>query len=105
MPALCVATCGVYAYAAIDQKGRAGSRYILAALSTIAMVPFTWLIMAPTNNTLFRLESLGSTVTDLTVARGLLVKWAWLHAVRSLSPLLGVYLGFTGVVQELGLRV
>lgn len=106
MPALCVATCGIYVYAALGKRrAAAGSDwsrcYALAAVSTIAMVPFTWLVMAPTNNTLFRLESLGSAVTDLALVRILLVRWAWLHAMRSLSPLLGAYLGFTGLVQEL----
>ncbi|KAL2169151.1 hypothetical protein VTG60DRAFT_6391 [Thermothelomyces hinnuleus] len=119
MPAVCVATCGIFAYAFLDKKSSssssskhhqsdpsrsAASRYGLAAVSTIAMVPFTWLVMAPTNNTLFRLESLGSGVTDLALVRTLLVRWAWLHAVRSLSPLLGAFVGFTGLVQELGAR-
>ncbi len=113
-PALCAATCGLYGHAAVSSR-RAGPaaagpgsdrkpwlRYAIAAASIIAMVPFTWLVMAPTNNTLLELEPSGSAVTELGFVRGLLVRWAWLHAVRSLSPLLGAVLGFTGLVQELG---
>ncbi len=103
LPALCIATCGLYGYAVLRRRAAGSkqwSRYALAALLTIAMVPFTWMAMSPTNNILFRLEGSGSPV-DLDLVRGLVVKWAWLHVTRSLSPLFGAYLGFKGLVREL----
>jgi hypothetical protein len=103
LPALCVSTCGLYGYAALSKRTanrNHWSRYALAAVSTIAMVPFTWLVMEPTNNILFGLEASESAM-ELSLVRGLVVKWAWLHVTRSLSPLLGAFLGFTGLLQEL----
>ncbi len=55
MPVLCIATCGLYGSAIVARR-KAKRKYALAIASTIAMVPFTWLAMAPTNNILFGLE-------------------------------------------------
>lgn len=103
MPVLCIATCGLYGAAILDNKRRASRRYALAMASTIAMVPFTWLAMAPTNDILFGLEaaSVAGSVVDGGLVRDLAVKWAWLHVVRSLFPLFGAFVGFTGVLREL----
>lgn len=63
------------------------------------MVPFTWFIMAPTNSRLAALEvatrdgDVGQAV--LETARGLAVRWAWLHVVRSAFPAVGVIVGLT----------
>ena len=103
LPALCIATCGLYGYAAMSKRAANCQQwywYALAAVSTIAMVPFTWLIMVPTNDMLFRLEASGL-ATELSLVRGLVVKWAWLHITRSLCPLLGAFLGFASLLQEL----
>ena len=133
LPTLCVATCGLYGYTALSKrvaKSKQWSRYLQAAASTIAMVPFTWIFMAPTNIHLFKLVALDS-FSDLGLVRGLVVKWAvsniswrrassilsgpvskqrthadpstaqWLHAARSFSPLVGAFLGFTTLLQEL----
>ena len=78
--------------------------YTAAGATTITMVPFTWL-MAPTNNTLFRLEALASAMAsavDLSAVQELVVRWAWQHVVRSVFPLGGAILGLVGVLQELG---
>lgn len=29
-------------------------------------------------------------------------RWSWLHATRSLFPLVGAVVGFTGLLQDLG---
>lgn len=101
LPALCIATCAAYGMSAHQraQNGRKWRAYGYAALSTICMIPFTWVIMTPTNNTLFELENSNS-VTDHTYVKSLVVQWAWMHVTRSLSPLLGAYLGFVFLVQE-----
>jgi hypothetical protein len=103
LPALCVTTCGAYGYAALGKTGagrQARKRYALAAISTIAMVPFTWMVMTPTNDVLFSLGASGSGV-ELGLVRDLVVKWAWLHTTRSLSPLLGAFVGFATLLREL----
>ncbi|KAJ5952330.1 DUF1772-domain-containing protein [Penicillium vulpinum] len=102
LPALCVSTTGMYLFAALGRRASNNeqwSRYALAAISTITMVPFTWLLMTPTNNTLFRLDG-SDYFVELSLVRGLVVKWAWLHVTRSLFPLVGAILGFTTLCQE-----
>lgn len=39
--------------------------------------------------------------TELTLARALVLKWAWLHVMRSLFPLLGAIIGFVSLLQEM----
>lgn len=112
LPVLCIATCGLYGSAILSRKKKknrgdkpsSSRRYAFALVSTIAMVPFTWLAMAPTNDILFRLETMsGNATVEGSVVRGLAVKWAWLHVVRSIFPLVGAFLGFTGLLSELEL--
>ncbi|KAG6359554.1 hypothetical protein INS49_013075 [Diaporthe citri] len=59
LPTLSVATCGLYAY--LTMKRRAAQQpwvaYAAAAIVTVIMVPFTWIVMVPTNNLLFRLTA------------------------------------------------
>ena len=109
MPSISVAATGLFAYGAL--RKRASNRkqwliYAAAGATTITMVPFTWVMMDPTNNTLFRLEALASataSAVDLSAAQELVVKWAWLHVVRSVFPMVGAILGLVGILQELGL--
>ncbi|KAJ0107616.1 DUF1772-domain-containing protein [Diaporthe amygdali] len=83
LPGLSVTTCGLYVSAAIGAKNRSGSQrgqspspqnYLLAAATTLCMVPFTWLVMAPTNNVLFGLEGSRNGTADLGPARDLLAR-------------------------------
>lgn len=101
MPALCVATCSIYGYVARSKRAAISpwSRYALAAVSTFGMVPFTWWVMVPTNNALFELHR-SEESTDLGLVRVLVVKWAWLHVLRSLYPLFGVFLGFRALIER-----
>ena len=109
MPAVCIATCGLYGYTAISKSAsnrKQWRNYTVAGATTIAMVPFTWVVMAPTNKDLFRLEALATastSVAELSVVQELVARWARLHVVRSIFPLVGAILGFTGVLQDLGL--
>ena len=110
MPAVSVATTGLYEY--VGLRNRASHRkqwliYTAAGAITITMVPFTWLMMGPTNDRLFRLLAVASasasaSAVDLGVLQGLVVRWAWLHIVRSVFPMVGAILGLVGVLQELG---
>jgi hypothetical protein len=99
-PTMAVATFLLYCYTAIRKRatGRRWRVFAVAGATTILMVPFTWIFMAPTNNTLFRLEneSKVASVANLAEAQELVIKWSWLHVVRSLFPLAGAILGTTG---------
>jgi hypothetical protein len=66
----------------------AGLTWLLAGLVLGSVVPFTLIVMWPTNK---RLEDPGlDTTSDL--ARSLLVRWGRLHAVRSALSLLALIL-------------
>lgn len=86
---------------------------------TVIMVPFTWVCMSPTNDVLFGLQresqigSLNQTqmgsfgnatgagiegegegdVATLEGVTELVVRWGWMHLVRSLFPLAAAVVG------------
>ncbi|KAF7585480.1 hypothetical protein BBP40_010818 [Aspergillus hancockii] len=94
MPALSVTTCALYGFVANSKRAASDpwSIYGIAAATTIAMVPFTWIVMVPTNNALFALHAASDAA--LEEVRGLSVRWQWLHVVRSLFPLAGAIIGW-----------
>ena len=110
MPAVSVAATGLYGYGALGKRTSNRKQWIIyaaAGATTITMVPFTLLMMAPTNKTLLRLEALASasataSAVGLSRVQKLVMRWAWLHAVRSVFPLMGGILGLAGVLQEVG---
>ncbi len=63
----------------------AGLCWLVAALLVGAVVPFTFIVIMPTNNRLLAPgRDLGSAET-----RGLLIRWGKLHAVRTVLSLCG----------------
>ncbi|KAG8169730.1 hypothetical protein KVR01_000475 [Diaporthe batatas] len=108
MPTISVGVCILHVYMAASKKRRGdldrGRRVFsaLAGVSTVLMLPFTWLFMVPTNNELFRLEALSRMESpgafDLRGAdvKGLVGHWAELHAIRCIFPLAGAVLGMFG---------
>jgi hypothetical protein len=103
MPAGAIGTTLLYGYAAVTnlRLNRPWLIYASAAAATMSIVPFTWFVMAPTNNLLFGLNALASGANDLAEVHELIAKWRWLHVVRSLLPLVGAVLGFSGTLEEL----
>jgi hypothetical protein len=103
LPALAVITFVMYAYASAKQKTPKSSRpLILAGIITIAIAPFTWIFLAPTNNKLFALQVENQDMTTMLgsvePAKKLIVEWSRLHLARSLLPLFGAATGlFYGV--------
>jgi hypothetical protein len=57
----------------------AGTGWLLGGLLLVSVVPFTLLVILPTNKALLDPQ----TANDLPRARELLVRWGRLHAVRS----------------------
>ena len=102
LPTMAVGTAGLYAYAAARRRAakRSWAGVLAAGLTTVAMVPFTWIFMVPTNDKLFGLEiafraaqSAAAPAASLGEVRELIVKWSWLHVTRSVFPLAGAVLG------------
>ncbi len=102
MPAGAIGTTALYAYAA-STKARSSQpwqTYALAAAATMTIVPFTWFVMAPTNNVLFGLNELAGGAKGLVHVHELIAKWQWLHFVRSLFPLIGAVAGLRATLGE-----
>ena len=100
MPAMALVTLALYVYTA-------RTRYIFhdpwriwvaAGLMTIAIVPYTLIVMKGTNNSLFQLDRQGG-VVELRRVHELLLTWNRLHIVRSLFPLAGAILGWMGMMD------
>lgn len=119
MPRLAIATSLLYGYALFRRRneteaagrrttttgrkakepanpGRPWAGLAMAAGLTLAIIPYTLLVMAPTNNRLFALEELGRADTNaasLADAKELVIRWRWLHMIRSSMPLIGAVIG------------
>ena len=107
LPSMAIATFFIYAYVVRGKRRAPGSpwvAYAAAAVVTVGIIPFTLVIMTPTNETLFRLEeeSKGeAAVATLDQVQELVTRWGRMHFVRSLFPLVGAMLGFSGLLDEL----
>ena len=76
--------------------------YIAAAVCCVSIVPFTLIVLAPTNSKLIKaaeIEKMGDEAKETypgnVASKGestpdLLRKWAGLNAARAISPLIGI---------------
>jgi Domain of unknown function (DUF1772) len=101
LPTLAVGTFLLYSYTSVKKRSAKISWrvFALAGVTTLSILPFTWIFVVPTNNELFRLERVSKVeplVKEIIEAKELVVRWSWLHFTRSLLPLLGVVLGTVG---------
>ncbi|KAG6001229.1 hypothetical protein E4U21_004608 [Claviceps maximensis] len=106
MPSMSAAIGVVYGYAATQYKERHRKqrmRCIAAGALTMGIAPFTFWAMAATNNALFAIKDSASDVAasaDVNVmARDLVMRWAFLHSIRSFLPLAGVMVAFWGISE------
>lgn len=74
-----------------------GGRFVVAAALTMAIVPFTKVFMAPTNQALLDAAD-GTRVLGAAAVRELLVRWKDLNVVRALFPLAGAVVGLFALV-------
>ena len=104
LPGLAITTLMLYSYAALRNraKKRPWAAYALAGVVTVSMIPFTWIFMVATNDTLFRLEAEGATsvAEGIEKAQELVKLWGWLHLARCLFPLAGAVLGLTTTFHD-----
>ncbi|THC93446.1 hypothetical protein EYZ11_007065 [Aspergillus tanneri] len=103
LPTLAVVTFSLYGYSAWRRRKakKSWGALVLAGLTTVAMLPFTWLVMVPTNNILFALEAssrASGAVATMEEARALVTKWCWMHLARSLFPLAGAVIGMVQIL-------
>lgn len=104
LPTISIGTCALYLYTALRARAL-GSSWALCATAgivTVVMVPFTWLFMWPTNDTIMALEkeTRGKEKSgDFNEARRLVQKWNRTHFTRSLFPLAGALIGLYGLLQ------
>nr|QLM00041.1 hypothetical protein [Xylaria schweinitzii] len=95
-----VATFLLYASAAIrNWSSHKSNRWscVLAGMVTATMIPFTWIVMTPTNDKLFTLEAevkAGHLTASLEHVRALVTEWNLMHMIRSCFPLAGALIGF-----------
>ena len=104
LPGMAVTTLALYVYAAFSRRTtkQPWIVYALAGIITISMVPFTWIFMVPTNNTLFRLEveNRAASLSSIDYAQDLVRHWSWLHLLRSFFPLTGAVLGLRATLRS-----
>ncbi|KAI1410231.1 DUF1772-domain-containing protein [Hypoxylon sp. FL1857] len=105
LPIMSVSTLALYVYASIKRRGarKLWGTCALAGLTTVCMLPFTWIVMVPGNNELFRLEAVSANeplVMGIDEAKQLVTNWAWLHFTRSLFPLVGAIIGAFGMLRK-----
>ena len=105
LPSMAIATFLIHAYTVAGKRasGKPWIAYAAAGVVTVSIIPFTLIVMAPTNETLLRLEKeirADAAVATLDQVRELVMRWGRMHFVRSLFPLVGAVLGFSGLMNE-----
>jgi hypothetical protein len=94
LPTMAVGTFLLYVYTSVKKRSaqKSWDIFAVAGVTTLSMVPFTWIFMVPMNNELFRFEEVSKVdplVMGIVEAKELVVKWAWLHVTRLLMPVAG----------------
>ncbi|PSR94190.1 hypothetical protein BD289DRAFT_363871 [Coniella lustricola] len=91
-----------YTYLAYQNKsqGRPWHVFVGAAVISIAIVPFTIVVMNPTNQALLQAAEGANNLGSEAVSQ-LLLKWKDLNLMRSFFPLAGAALGFYGLVAKM----
>ena len=97
IPPCAISTMLLYGYSAVTKyvSGKPWIVFLVAAGTTMSMIPFTEALMVPTNDALFALQKQGKDGKGVTLGetQGLLRKWNWLHFSRSFLPLAGAVIG------------
>lgn len=95
LPTMGVGTCLLY-LSEVWRTSNGSGKLMVAALVTVAMVPFTWVFMGRLDGELFRLQAAGTidpAVIGLEGVRGKIIWWSKLLVTLSLMPLVRVLLG------------
>ncbi|OJJ05581.1 hypothetical protein ASPVEDRAFT_153772 [Aspergillus versicolor CBS 583.65] len=92
-PTIAALTSTLYGCCALRRRGanKSWAAFAWAGLLTMSISPFTWLFLLPTNKVITNLVhgSQGAGAIEMEDARRLVIKWSWMHLVRSIFPLVG----------------
>lgn len=86
---------GGIAYAK-SNRGEDPAFSILAAAFTVGIVPYTWSVMIPTNNSLLDGANTGRGAEN---ARSLVGRWRWMNGLRGALPMVGGILSLIGMIR------
>ncbi len=77
-----------FSSALVAWRSRSDARWLIGGVLLVAVIPFTALVILPTNKKLLD----PATADDLALAERLLTRWGRLHAVRSVLSLASLLL-------------
>ena len=77
-----------FSSALVAWRSRSDARWLIGGVLLVAVIPFTALVILPTNKKLLD----PATADDLALAEELLTRWGRLHAVRSVLSLASMLL-------------
>jgi Domain of unknown function (DUF1772) len=94
-PKIAAATLLSYAFAAYDARSRGlpWVGYLGAGLFTLAIVPFTLILMTPTNNKLLQSAAAQEKELLMQPTTQLVETWSQMNFARGCLPLAGAFLG------------
>ncbi|KAK7420169.1 hypothetical protein QQZ08_010525 [Neonectria magnoliae] len=101
MPKIAVTTAGAYLYAAYDTRQRGGNwkGFVVGAALAVAIVPYTLVFMAGTNDLLHAAAKDMGAFSQEEVKK-LVGRWGVLNLGRSVLPLVGAGVGLATVLQN-----
>jgi len=91
-PSIAIAVGVIHAFTAWSLED---SRFVIAGLITISMIPYTWIVMRNVNNALFAASEWAEEAKEENNegVRQLVNAWSRFNAVRALFPLAGAVYG------------
>lgn len=104
LPTISIATGSLFLLVAA-QKRQDNKPWITTAaagITTVLMVPWTWVFLVPTNNQLFKLEAdaVAGLPTSLEHAQTMVKLWSGRHMMRSFFPLVGAVIGLSSLLTQ-----
>lgn len=99
-PRMALVSLAGYAYLAYDRRsqGQSYAGYIVAAVLSLGIMPYTIVFMSPTNNALLGVAGGATQTLGESAVRELVSKWKDLNLVRSVFPLVGAVIGLWSLV-------
>ena len=99
-PQMALVSLAGYAYVVYDRKsqGQNYAGFVTAAVLSLAIMPYTIIVMSPTNNALLGVASGATKTLSESAVRELVTKWKGLNLVRSVFPFVGAVVGLWSLV-------
>jgi noranthrone monooxygenase len=93
----------MYAFAAYVKSGKdeGWHGFAVACVTTVAMIPYTWIFMRSINNKLWAAVRGEKETVNMPEAKAMLNTWSRLNMIRALFPLAGGVLGLLSALKAL----